>query len=176
MKAPLILTSLACLALVSCGKSDGPKSKEEVAAAVEGVVKMKPGKYATTVTMTKMDIPGMPPQAAAGMKAAMAKPQTSEFCLTPEQSENGFKDMYKNMNKGDCTYNKFDTSGGSIDADVSCKTPGGGTSNAKIMGKMTDQGSDVSMDVAVTNPQMPGGGKMTMSSTMVSKRVGDCAA
>jgi hypothetical protein len=64
----IILLALPVLALGACNSADtGPKTPEQAAAEMTKAVKMKPGKWQTTLTITKFDMPGAPPEAAQAM-------------------------------------------------------------------------------------------------------------
>jgi hypothetical protein len=171
----LFLLAAPAFVLASCGGApSGPQSKEQVATEMAKAEKLKPGKYETVVTVSKIDLPGMPPQAKEQMQAMMGKPTKSEHCLTPEKADQGVKEMLGKMN-GDCTYSNFDVSGSAVTGTMACKAPAGGaTMNASFEGVQTAESSRINIKTEVSQPGGPG--KMTMEAAMEMKRVGDCKA
>lgn len=174
MRLTPMIPFAAALLLSACGsKSDSPQSKEEVASEMKKAAKLKPGKYEMTMTVNKVDVPGMPPEAKAQMEQMMGQPQKMDYCLTAEKSEKGLQDMLSKMN-GDCTYSNFEVSGAKIAGAMACTAPTGGTMKSSMTGNATDETTNLQMKVEVTQPGMPA--TMKMESTMAMKRVGDCAA
>lgn len=176
----LFICGLAALALslAACGKkqeSSGPKSMEEVKQEAAKLDRPSPGQYKQTMEIKKIDVPGMPPEAAGQMKAMMEKSQVREFCLTREDSEKGFRDMFKDMGKrdGQCTWARFDVSGGQIDAQMECQSTEGGKGVIKLAGTVSETGSDVTMDMDMSGARQPMG-NMKMTMHMTTQRLGDC--
>lgn len=179
----LFISGLASLTLplASCGpkqekqEASGPKSMEEVKQEAAKLDRPSPGQYRQTVEITRMEVPGMPPEAAEQMKTMMQKAQAREFCLTREDSEKGFRDMFKDMGKrdGQCTWSRFDANGGRLDAEMNCKSPQGGTGVIKLAGTVSETGSDVTMSMDTSGAKQPMG-NMKMTMHMTSQRLGDC--
>lgn len=171
------LASLA-LPLAACGKkqeSNGPKSMEEVKQEAAKLDRPSPGQYKQTMEIMQIDVPGMPPQAAEQMKAMMRKSQVREFCLTREDSDKGFRDMYKDVGKrdGQCTWSRFDANGGKLDAQMNCKAPQGGSGLITLAGTVSETGSDVTMSMDMSGAAQPMG-NMKMTMHMTTQRLGDC--
>ena len=176
MKA-LSLTALAAAALLAgCSgektdaDGDGKVSMAEAAkkGEVEGI-KPEPGLYKTTVTMTGLEIPGMPPEMknhGAGLV------NTSEDCLTAEEADKGFEAMAKQGQNGDCAYENFDYKDGKIDAVLVCKAEGRAM-RTSLSGTTSTTGSELT---ATTAMEFDGAGKGTMTATIKTERVGDCPA
>lgn len=176
----LFICGLASLALplAACGKkqeANGPKSVEEVKQEAAKLDRPSPGQYRQTMEITRIDVPGMPPQAAEQMKAMMQKSQAREFCLTREDSEKGFRDMYKDMGKrdGQCTWSRFNAGGGKLDAQMNCKSPQGGNGLITLAGTVSETGSDVTMSMDMSGAAQPMG-NMKMTMHLTTRRVGDC--
>ena len=94
--------------------SNGETTASEVAAKVEAEgVKPEPGLYRATITMTGIDIPGMPAE-MAGHGSGMVT--TTENCLTQEDVDKGFEEMLKQGQQGECSYERFDIDNGKVDA------------------------------------------------------------
>lgn len=177
---PLLTTAtalLAALSLSACGKSDtGPKTMDQAKKEAAKLERPKPGLYSQSMTVTKFEIPGAPPEVANAMKGAMAKAQEHQFCLTPEMAEKGFRDMFDKVGgQGDCKYDRFDVNGGKLDAVIQCANATEGKGKITMSGMVNEEGSDVNVSVEQQ------GGKAPMANTqiamhLVSKRIGDCPA
>lgn len=149
---------------------DGEITAGEVAAKADAeMVKPEPGLYKATITMTGVDIPGMPPEMknhGAGMTT------TVEECLTAEDVDKGFEEMVKQGQQGECTFEKFDLDGGKMDAVLLCKTPQG-ESRMTMSGTTTPTSSEFT---ASTKINFEGMGEGTMNFTAKNERIGDCPA
>lgn len=173
------LLLLAPLALAAC--NSGPSveatnaSAEEVAnkvAASGAAPQLSPGRWEGTVNIVSMEIPGMPPEAAAKMKSAMGTGQPFNSCLTPEQAKKPAADFFTGGQK-DCTYEKFSMDSGKLDAKMQCKT-GGMTVDMTMDGKFASD----SFQLAMTSKSagMPGQpmSAHTMNMKMEARRTGEC--
>ena len=128
---------------------------------------MRPGQWRTTITITAMDIPGLPPAAAAKMKA---RPMSTEECVTSQ-------DMDEYLNKranidpdSNCSVNEMTHSGGHIEGRSTCKG-GDGTSHTTHM-TGTYNADRVDMTVNVEGQGTRGAVNQTMS--LSAERIGDC--
>jgi Protein of unknown function (DUF3617) len=150
--------------------NDGKISMEEANKAVEAQgLRPEPGLYKATITMTGLEIPGMPPEMAnhgAGIN------KTVEYCLTEEQVANGFAEMMKQGQGSECSYNRFKLDDGNMDAVMSCKTPQGDMRVA-MQGSVTPTTSDFTATMAMN---FEGAGPGTMKFNGKHQRVGDCPA
>ncbi|WP_296719769.1 DUF3617 domain-containing protein [Erythrobacter sp.] len=173
----LMAPALAALALASCGgetsadaDGDGAVSAGEVASKVEAEgIAPEPGQYKATITMTGMDIPGMP----AGMEGHGAgATTTTEYCLTEEDVAEGFEEMMKRGQNGECAYESFELAGGNMDAVMVCKTPDG-DARMTMNGTATPTSSDFTATMALNVPDV---GEGTMSFAAKHERIGDCPA
>lgn len=181
----LLVCSLAGLALplAACGSKEEaaepgePASMAEVREEAAKLERPRAGQYRQTMEMVEVDIPGMPKEAADQMKAMMQKAQTRDFCLTAEEADKGFRDMFNDVGRDNeqCTYSRFDVSGGNLDARMDCKTPGGGTGVITLAGDVSENGSDVTMSMDVKGGNEPMG-TMKMKMHMKTERLGDCPA
>jgi hypothetical protein len=177
MKRITIIAAAGAVLLAGCsggGNADadgnGEVSMKEVAkkAEAEGI-KPEPGQYKAVITMTGMDIPGMPAE-MAGHGAGLTT--TTEYCLTQEEVDKGFEEMMKRGQNGECSYESFSLKDGKMDAVMVCKTPEG-DARMTMDGKVTPTTSDFTATMAMQVPEM-GEGKMTF--TAKHERVGDCPA
>lgn len=168
------VAAAALLAGCSGGGGEGDAGgevsvKEAVDAAKAAIPKPQPGLYKTTVTMTGLDIPGLPPE-MAGHGAGLTT--TSEHCLTEADVEKGYEALVKQGQDGDCSYEKFDLAGGKIDAVMVCKAQGRDARMA-MSGTTTPTSADIEASMAI---EFDGVGKGTMRFTAGHQRIGDCPA
>ena len=149
---------------------DGKVSMDEAASqiAAEGI-KPQPGLYKATITMTGMEIPGMPAE-MAGHGSGMTT--TSDYCLTEEEVAKGFEEMMKRGQNGECSYESFSLKDGKFDAVMVCKTPEG-DARMTMNGTATPTSSDFTATMKMNVPEM---GEGTMSFAAKHERVGDCPA
>ena len=153
-------------------------SVADVAAATQNAVSLQPGKWETSVTILSLEGPGLPPGMATAMKSRMAG-QKVETCLTPEQAAKPPQDMLGAAKN--CTYEKFEMSGGKMSASLVCKNaPGmpGGDMRATMSGNFASTSYDVTSESTMSMPAMPGraGGAVTTKTQVTGKRLGDCDA
>jgi hypothetical protein len=169
--------ALAALALAGCNQADkGPKTMEEAQKEAAKLERPQPGQYTQTMKVTKFEVPNAPPEMAKQMKAAMGQAQTTSFCLTKEMSQKGFEEMFREIGKdGECKYQRFDVSGGKLDALLQCESKAEGKGTITMAGTVGSQGSDVTVEIDTVNPASPMGSS-TIGMQMVSKRTGDCPA
>lgn len=173
----LIIASVGAVLLAGCsggGNADSDGSGEvsikeaAIKAEAEGL-KPEAGQYKAVITMSGMDIPGMPPE-MKGHGAGLTT--TTEYCLTQEEVDKGFEEMMKRGQNGECSYERFSLKDGKMDAVMVCKTAEG-DARMSMNGTVTPTSSDFTASMAMQVPEM-GEGKMTF--TARHERVGDCPA
>lgn len=172
----IIMAAVATALMAGCSggnadaDGDGEVSMKEAAkkAEAEGL-KPEAGQYKAVITMTGMEIPGMPAE-MAGHGAGMTT--TTEYCLTQEEVDKGFEEMMKRGQNGECAYESFNLADGKMDAVMVCKTPEG-EARMTMNGTVTPTSSDFTASMAMQVPEM-GEGKMTF--TAKHERIGDCPA
>lgn len=174
------------LPLAACGSKESAedtaaasgeeKSVEEVKREADKLIKPKPGAYKQTIEMVDMQVPGLPPEAAEQMKAMTAKVETHTICITDEDAENSFKDMFDNVGKGEeCQFNRFNVVGGKLDAEMTCATPDSGQATMSMNGTVTETSSDIMVGMDMKGGEGPMA-NMTMKMHMTSERTGECAS
>jgi hypothetical protein len=151
--------------LIEIEKLESSNSMVDVA---EGIMP-EPGQYKATITMTGMEIPGMPAD-MAGHGSGMTT--TSEYCLTEEDVAQGFEEMMKRGQDGECAYESFNLDGGKMDAVMVCKTPAG-EARMTMNGTASPTTSDFTATMKMNVPEM---GEGTMSFAAKHERIGDCPA
>lgn len=138
-----------------------------IAQTVDEGMKPQPGQYESRVELLSMDIPGMPANMTGMMKGAFERSVT--ICLTPEEVEEGYKDALRKSQDGDCKYQRFSATGGSIDAEMICDTE-----NGPMTLTMTGTGTPTTSDVTMMMKGNMGPGPGSMSMRVRQKRIGDC--
>ncbi|MCB2073114.1 MAG: DUF3617 domain-containing protein [Novosphingobium sp.] len=166
----------AALQLAACDSADsGPKTMEEAKEEAGKLERPRPGQYKQTMTVTEFELPGAPPEMAAQLKSALGQSNDQEFCLTEEMSKKGFQDMFQKIgDDGECSYERFNVSGGDLDALLQCQSEAEGKAQFSLAGKVTTEGSDIKVRIDSDNPNSPMG-KAKIGMHMVTERIGDCA-
>ena len=147
---------------------NGEVSMKEAAKKAEGL-KPQAGQYKAVITMTGINIPGMPPE-MAGHGGGMTT--TTEYCLTQAEVDKGYQEMMKRGQNGECTYESFNLAGGKLDAVMLCKT-GEGDARMTMNGTATPTTFDFTATMAMKFADAPEG---TMTFTAKHERLGDCPA
>ena len=169
----IIMASAGAALLAGCsggGNADadgnGEVSMKEAAKKAEGL-KPQAGQYKAVITMTGIDIPGMPPE-MAGHGGGMTT--NTEYCLTQAEVDKGYQEMMKRGQNGECTYESFNLAGGKLDAVMLCKT-GEGDARMTMNGTVTPTTFDFTATMAMKFADAPEG---TMTFTAKHERLGDC--
>ena len=164
----LVAASLfALIALAAC--TPAADKKGEAPAATAPVAAMSPGQWRTTVSVTAMSMPGLPPGAAAKMKS---RPFSSEECVTSADMAE-FLGKKANTDPDDaarCTVNHMDHSGGHIEGQSTCTDGAGGSHTVHMTGTYRADRVDMVVNVDGQTSQGP----MSQTMSMTSERIGDC--
>ncbi|MGF7146790.1 putative small lipoprotein YifL [Sphingomonas zeicaulis] len=169
---------ITLLALAACGKSDEVKlenaSVADVAEATKdrgAAVKLKPGQWRTTAELVSIDVPGLSKEMADQIGQSAAKSSTTEDCVTQEEADKP-QEMLARDN-GECRYDRFQMSGGKIDAVMRCK-PAGQPNEMQISlsGNYQPERYDVAAEMVMTQQ----GKTITMRLKSKSERIGECKA
>ncbi len=124
---------------------------------------INPGQWEIAVTINSMDMPGAPPAIANMMKGKTTK---VKHCITPEEAARGPQELLKSDKS--CTFTRYSMTGGALSSEMVCKQ-GGGMMTATTTGSFTPDSFTATGRTVST-----GGMPMTMTSTSVGQRVGDC--
>lgn len=178
--------AIMALPLAGCGGKKEPAneatatsgeapSAAEVAGQAAKLDRPRPGSYRQAIEIIDMEMPGLPKEAAAQMKAAMAKTRVETICITEADVDKGYQDMMKSAGKNDdCAFTKFAVSGGRLDAQMRCNTPNEGEATMTMNGTVSETGSDVTATMVASGAKTPMG-NMKMTMHMASQRIGECA-
>lgn len=168
---------IVALGLAACGSPDDPAgsgdsiSVEEAAErAKESGVKPEPGEYRVTMEVLEVDIPGAPPEAVKMMREMMGG-QTHQYCLTQDDVDKGFEEMARQSQDGDCSFERFDVDGGSLDAKMTCTQDGQGSVTMTMQGTGSATSSEMDM---LMEGNMGGMGKSSIHMKARHERIGDC--
>ena len=176
-----VLIATALLALAACNNrsvDEKNASVEQVAKAIAGAsssTRFTPGRWETSVTVTSIDAPNLPPEAMAGAKAAMTKAHTIATCLTPEKAAHPETNFF-NRDVKNCRYNHFTMGDGKIDAALTCGGPGsapGGVPQSSVKMAGTFDATHYRMTMATRAEQGPAGA-MTINMAMDAHLAGTC--
>lgn len=172
--AVLPLALAACGGEQPAGDEGGDISMADAAERMaDNAVKPMAGEYRLTVEVLEVNIPGAPANIADMMRQQMAA-QPSQYCLTQEQVDKGFEEMARQgQESGDCSFNRFEVSGGSIDAEMVCNAAGQGTMTMTISGEGTPTRSVMETNMQGNMGEM---GDMTIKARATHERIGDCPA
>lgn len=165
--APLI----AVLALAAC--KDQPKTADQVKQEMAQMPKPKPGLYRSTSKIVSFEMPGMPPEQQKQLQQVFSQQQGRDFCLTKAEADKGYEEMTKKLAEGNCKYDKFEASGGALDAKMTCATGQNMTATIAMKGTMTPESSQMTMTIEQSGAQLPGK-SMKMVADVASTRTGDC--
>ncbi len=179
MRLPTLLFAAAFVA--SCSNEPDVEltnaTPEEVAAKMKesGIASdmRQPGMWATTMTVTEMTVPGMPPEMVERMKATIGTGQRQEVCVT--QAEIDKVDSFIGQNNANCTFESYKVGGGKVAGKATCKPSPEMSQTMTMAGTYTKTTSDMTMTSEITGgPPEMSGTKTTMN--IKSERVGDCPA
>lgn len=168
------LASMGALTLAACGSGDTVEAENESVESVNEKIaaadlKPNPGRWESTMTFNKVEVPGMPPEMQEMMKKQLGKSSTTSSCLTQEDVDAQDGEMFKPGDTPGCTYNTFAMGDGKINADMTCKE-GGMQQNMKMVGTYSDDAYSMTIDADGTVE----GQQMAMQMAIDSRRVGEC--
>lgn len=181
----LVIMGAALLMVSACSQGDdgkdadkdgdGKTTMEEVRKELEsgGKMAMKPGEWEVKISFSEIEGDGIPEQAKAMVMAQMGKGMTTKSCITEAQAEQPGADLFGGGEEQNCTFNKFDRSGNSMNIDMTCKPAGGMTINSKMNGEFAAESYSMTMEQEMTGAPM---GALTMKGKIEGRRLGDCPA
>lgn len=132
---------------------------------------VRPGKWLSEVTVEEISAPGIPAEAREQMKGMIAKRNSYESCLTPEEAKRPREDFFAGKDN-QCRYEHFTMAGGKIDARMQCSHEGM-TQTMEMAG--TYSPDSYKMVMSSRSAGMPGpAADMSMKMRVDAKRVGEC--
>jgi len=185
MKKPVLVLPVIAL-LGACNSQPTVKAENasvaDVAAAAKDAVKLQPGKWQVSLKVISVESSGLPAPIANAMKQQQQMgAQAVDICVTPEMAAKPPENMFGAAQN--CKYEKFEMTGGKIDATLVCKGGAGGPPSdlrSTMSGTISATAYDITSESSMNMPAMPGapagGGKVNSKNQIVGKRVGDCDA
>lgn len=167
----------AAVLLTACGQDASVNETNATVAEVSESVReasreqglIRPGKWASTVTIEEMSVPGMPPETAERMEAMLQQSRTAEVCLTEEEAARPDANFFAGNEQ--CRYDRFTMAGGEIEALMRC-SEGETTQVMEMAG--TYSPTDYDMRMVSKTLGGPAGEAMTLQMRVRSQRVGKC--
>lgn len=178
---PSILIAMPCLlTLAACDK--GPtvsatnasqkEVAEKVAAATGGDAMITAGRWEGKMVMHELDMPGLPAEARAQMKAQMAKDRPFVSCITEEDVKSKKAFFTGEPNDKSCTYDHFNMGGGKVDAAMKCDRGNAGKLAMTMNGSYAPESYEMTMtSKAQGSTPME---NMSMKMSVSARRVGAC--
>lgn len=177
MNRAILLVGLA-LPLAACGSKPSVNEKNATVEDVSNKVReasrdqglVRPGKWVSTVSVDKMDVPGVPPQVAEKMKAMVAQTRTAESCLTPEEAKQPAGNFFSANDN--CRYDHFTMHAGKVDALMRC-AQGGMTQVMRMTGTYSRNAYSMQMKSKSADGGNNGHG-LSIEMSVNARRVGEC--
>ncbi len=178
----LLLMSLAFVG--GCGQGDASlknASVEDVANETKQAKMLTPGQWENETEVISVDIPGLSGDEKAAMavmsRALIGKKKQTKNCLTPEQAKQPSADLLAGDANGNCKFETFSISGGTMNAVMKCVDPQQrGSMTMKMNGLYGGDTYAMTSEIKMAGaPGMPGGAGMVIKSKNSGKRIGDCA-
>ncbi len=176
MRALVVLTSAAALALGACGDgADKGGDGGGLFGASDAPVKRQPGSWTTKAEIVKLEGPDIKGGEKEQLQAMMNMMGNMSICLTPEAI--AAEDISKNLEQmgsqgGECTFDKKDVTGSSINFSATCKSGNGGTAKMTATGTNSATSQDFTVSTVATKADGMPEGEMVMRIT--STRTGEC--
>lgn len=164
----------AALPLAACGSSDSVDARNESPAAVADKVAAsgmmpRPGRWQGDFRVEKLEIPGMPAQAADQVNKSMGMDRSYFTCLTPQQAAKPDARFFQKAAEG-CVYDHFTMADGKIDAVMNCR-PGAGPTRMTMNGTYNEDTYNLKIN---GSGEIAKGMAMNISMAVTSRRVGEC--
>lgn len=168
------IASAAALALSACGPGDkgAPGQGPEATGGPPGAFQLQPGTYRTSVSVEKIEMPGMPIAMADQMKAMMGKAAAEDSCITPERAAHGLEVLKQQIARGKCRFERFQADAGNLETAFTCQTGDGMRMEATSRGTYSSTRSEMRIDGRLIGP---GGKTLHVIHTVKSERIGDCS-
>lgn len=132
---------------------------------------LQAGKWRSTTQFSEISIPGVPPQVAQMMRQHMARGNTVEYCLKPEDIRRPGAESLAGDGAQDCRYEEWSHTGGKMRATILCQIPGRGSMRTLMVGTGSSTRYSTDIDTTITDPRQ---GTMRMKGTVSGERLGAC--
>ena len=174
-RAALRQAIAASLALLPAACGGGAPSDEAILAEAGKLAQPLPGKYRSVTRLTRFELPNASPQEADRLRTLMGGlvPQASEFCLSAAQARDGFAQMLRRSQQGDCRFARFGADASRLNAEMRCTGAAGSTSTVVMEGEGGARRSRMTLRVDQRAASIPGG-ELQMELEVSNRRTGDC--
>jgi hypothetical protein len=132
----------------------------------EEVTRPAPGRYKEEVRLVSLDLLDPAPNSEDIMRSNIDR--EFDYCLTELDAQIGFRTILTSP-EDDCTYQRYNAYGGTIDAELTCDSAAGDV-RMVVTGTISSSASDRTLTITGELP----GGDGTMIVRRTSHRVGDC--
>ena len=165
----ILLPLLVAAACSKPAETPGNAMSATAVASETRKLQLQPGQWETTTLITAMDIAGLP---AGATEAATGTRTMTSNCITAADAARPDANILSGTKDGNCTYERFSMTGGSIDAAMTCmpaRAPG------KIAMTLAGTHARDRFDMGMAmNTSLPGDLAMTMKATVTGRRTGEC--
>ena len=185
----IILLALTALALSACQSAEEKRAAEtgeidatdatteEVSTLIKAAqpkAAMTPGKWTLALRVASTDLSGLPASARAAQEQAIkGLERASTACRTKDELKPIDLSQLEKV-AGSCTYPRYQSKGGKLDAVIACKKEGAPDTVLHASGTTGPNGFDVTLDQKTGSPGQAGYIALTLRAT--GKRVGACPA
>lgn len=134
----------------------------------------RPGHYRTTLELVLFEVPDAPEAQLAPAREAFLEELAAgnDFCLAPEPASAALRrKMVENLAEGDCTFARFQATGPTVSATLSCAREETDRGKVTVDGRIWAENADLSMNL---EQEFAGLGPTRIVVRARSARVGDC--
>lgn len=183
MRHHALSLSAMLIVLTACGDSAAPKGDDRGAAATAaaaGELKpIEPGEYENSISITRFELPGLPPEMLADVRSQMEQAMAvqTRVCISAEEAAGGREERMRKLaqGNGDCRVAAINVDGDAIEGQMTCNTANGANGTMTFTGTMGATASDVNIATEMTEAGKPEAtAKIDMR--VISRRIGDCPA
>lgn len=172
---PVIPLAFPALLLGACSAEPEELGEREILHRAERLIPPEPGQYRTITRLTAFEMPGADPQEAERIRTdfGFIEPDESERCLSRAEAVRGFLPLVEAMQRGNCTFSRFDTSEQRLDAVMQCEGAEGTMSDVSVQGEAGTQSSRLETSVVQRDDSLPGG-ELHFTLVVEMQRLGEC--
>lgn len=134
----------------------------------------RPGQYRTTLELVLFEVAGVPEDRWQPAREAFVEGLASgnDFCLAPASSAaEQRRSMVEHLAEAQCRFERFEASGATVSATMSCTREGTGDGKVTLDGRIWSENADLNMAL---DHDVTGLGPTRIVVHAQSARVGDC--
>lgn len=132
------------------------------------------GQYRTALDLVLFEVPGVSEDQLAPARAEFLEELASgnDFCLAPDAASDAMRrKMLENLAEGDCSFGRFQSTGATVSATLSCTREATDRGRVTIDGRIWVENADLNMNL---EQDFAGLGPTRIVVRARSARVGDC--